>query len=749
VVYHVSMLGPLQVTDGAGRVVGIEGYKSRCLFVILVLARGSAVPFDRLIDELWDGAPPPCAEKSLHAHVCRLRRAFAGNEVARSLIVTRRQGYELAADGFDVDIDRFAQLADQTRADLGDGRVAEARACAQRALELWRGPALADFRDRGFAALEASRVEERRIAVIEDGVDAALGVGQHGSLVGELEQLVVEHPFRERLYAQLMLALYRSGRQADALRVYRRAYRILRDELGVLPGPALRDLEAAILRHDAELIAEPGNGDLVDAARHAACHAARLWVRAGDEAMACAGFRDAVTRYETAVTTLGDTSVVDPDLRSRAVLALGDARHADYDRQGARTAYLDAARRAVVAGHHEPLARAAWGLTAVTEFAGVDPEAEEVLTEALHQLGPVGPGLRARLLAAIARTAPPADPDARARVSEAIEIARGLGDPATLAVTVSTWCLVCWGPDDLVERERHIVETIELAELLGWVELAMEARNWLSATRWEHGDDRGAARELADVVEWQRTANRPFFRCLTLLRQASELLGRGDYGAAAVLLDDPPSALATSPDFLAGFASQQFTLRRDQGRLAELSGLIDGHRSDPAAVPAWSAAAAATALALDRGDEARAIVHQVLNGPGGGLPRDWVWLAAMTLLADVAVALEDRPAARVLLPLLRPYADRRVVLAHGILTMGSAARTVAELAALVGDRAEADLLFQWAIAVNSASSAHPWLARTQLGYARLLQRFGQESAAAELRGRAHQLIDRLGAAGLC
>ena len=228
------ILGPLEVVDDDGRGIPLQAAKPRALFLLLLLHRNRVVSQDVLIDELWAEAPPATAVKTLQVYVSQLRRALGDQRIE-----TRPGGYVLRVEPGELDADAFEQL------------VAEKRWTD--ALELWRGPALSDVRGEHFALVAAERLEESRLAALEGRIDADLDAGRHAAIVGELEQLAEEHPLRERLRAQLMLALYRSGRQAEALEVYRRTRERLADELGLEPGAELRELEQAILRQDPAL----------------------------------------------------------------------------------------------------------------------------------------------------------------------------------------------------------------------------------------------------------------------------------------------------------------------------------------------------------------------------------------------------------------------------------------------------------------------------------------------------------------
>ena len=247
---ELRLLGPLDVLANGGP-IGLGGAKPRALLAVLALEPGRVVSVDRLVEALWPGQPPDTAAHAVQVYVSQLRKALGAEK-----LVTRTPGYVLELEPEHVDVHRFTRLADEGRAALGEGDAAAAAGALREALELWRGPALADFAYEPFAQTEIARLEELRTVVLEERIDADLALGRHAELVSELDALVQAQPLRERPRAQLMLALYRSGRQADALAAYRSARETLVEELGIDPGPELKELEAAILRHDESLLLE-------------------------------------------------------------------------------------------------------------------------------------------------------------------------------------------------------------------------------------------------------------------------------------------------------------------------------------------------------------------------------------------------------------------------------------------------------------------------------------------------------------
>ena len=237
-----GLLGTLEVRAGDGP-LPLGGPKQRALLALLLLHANRVVARERLIDELWGEDPPETAVKAVQVYVSRLRKLLP-----EGMLVTRPPGYLLEVEPEALDLQRFERLVAEAR----KADPARASTLLREALGLWRGPPLAEFGEEPFARVEAGRLQDLRLAALEERIEADLALGRHAELVGELEVLIAEHPQRERLRGQLMLALYRSGRQAEALEAYREARAAL-DELGIEPGAALRQLEKQILTQDAAL----------------------------------------------------------------------------------------------------------------------------------------------------------------------------------------------------------------------------------------------------------------------------------------------------------------------------------------------------------------------------------------------------------------------------------------------------------------------------------------------------------------
>ena len=252
------VLGPLEVTAG-GQSLQVGGARARAILAMLLVHANQVVSADRLAEEFWPGHPAARAAANLQVRLSELRKSLRSAGEADRL-VTRPPGYLLRVAAAELDVVRFEQLAAAGDAALAAGDAAAAAQRLDEALSLWRGPALADVDPAPFARAEAGRLEEARLAALESRVDARLGCGGHRELTAELETLTAANPLRERFWSQRMLALYRAGRQADALGAYRELSAILADEMAIEPSPELRDLQARILRQDPALGRPPGRG---------------------------------------------------------------------------------------------------------------------------------------------------------------------------------------------------------------------------------------------------------------------------------------------------------------------------------------------------------------------------------------------------------------------------------------------------------------------------------------------------------
>ena len=247
------ILGPLEVLD-QGRPLALGGHRQRALLALFLLHANEVVSTDRLLDDLWGAEPPESGSKAVQVLVSQLRKVLQAGSGTDGVLATQSPGYVVRVGEGELDRERFERLVEQAS---GEESAEKRAALLREALGIWRGPPLADLSYEDFAQPAIARLTEARLAALEERIDADLAIGRHSAVTGELEELVKENPLRERLRGQLMLALYRAGRQADALAVYQDGRRTLVEELGVEPSPELRTLQRRILEHDPALGAAP------------------------------------------------------------------------------------------------------------------------------------------------------------------------------------------------------------------------------------------------------------------------------------------------------------------------------------------------------------------------------------------------------------------------------------------------------------------------------------------------------------
>jgi DNA-binding SARP family transcriptional activator/sugar lactone lactonase YvrE len=309
------LLGQFEVEDD-GRPLVLGGAQQRALLAILAIHRNTVVSVDRLADELWGESPPMTAVKTIQGYVSNLRKALGENR-----ILTRGRGYLLDLSPEEVDVEYFEALAAQGRKALAAGDPSMASQQLSAALALWRDRYLAGMEPGPVIGQEAARLESERLTVLDDRIDADLAVGRHTALISELQSLVHHNPLRERLHGQLMLALYRAGRQADALEHYRQARRHLMTELGLEPGPALTQLELAILAHDPDLqhSSPPASVARSTVPRHRRRSRLRLAAIAAAAILGCAAL------VATSVKSSGTARVVSASPRGGVVFAIDPA----------------------------------------------------------------------------------------------------------------------------------------------------------------------------------------------------------------------------------------------------------------------------------------------------------------------------------------------------------------------------------------------------------------------------------------
>ncbi|MEV6924568.1 BTAD domain-containing putative transcriptional regulator [Dactylosporangium sp. NPDC051485] len=647
-----GVLGPVVAWDEAGAVIDVKGPKHRAVLARLVVARGQVVPVGRLVDDLWR-TPPPGAVSAVRTFVAALRRALEPRRPPREparLLVTVGPGYALRAAPDAVDAWRF----DTALAAASAAPAPRAAELLDAALSWWRGPAYADFEDEGWAGAERSRLEQLRLNALEQYAEARLALGRPADVVPDLDAHVAEHPWREEAWR--LLALYRTGRQGDALAVLRRARGLLLDQLGLDPSPRLGRLEVDILQQADRISGGAGSPG-----------PERIWA-------------EATAAYDRAVAT-GSRARLESTvslLRSLAVTGASGLEAARYQRLAA----IDAAEQL---GDAELTARVIGGydVPAIWTRSDDPPQAAQVVAAAERALAALLPGApdatRARLLATIAvesRGTRGARGLEAAR--EAERIARRLGDPALLAfalngVFMQTFHRAGLAPD----RDRIGAELVTLCarnglvtfEILGHL-IRLQARGALAdfAAADAHA---AAADRLAERHESPLTGVfTQWYRALRLAATGSSTRAtEGAYRDAAARL-----AGAGMPGVDRGLLPLALLcLRVWRGEPASFDDDTDWGPYDPWARPL-------VLLARDRPADAAAALRRTPQPP-----RDLLFEALWCLTAQAAVRLGDRPTMQRARTELTPAAGELAGAGSGMLTAGPVAHHLSRLAAALGE----------------------------------------------------------------
>jgi predicted ATPase/DNA-binding SARP family transcriptional activator len=778
------LLGAFEVEDG-GRVLALGGPKPRALLVSLLLRANSVVAREVLIEELWVGDPPASAAHSLEVYVSRLRRLLPGR------LETREGGYLLRVDPAEVDATRLEELLDAARRARAAGDAMRAMDRVDAALALWRGPALSGLELVGALAGETARLEELRLLCLEERAESALAAGRHVEIIPELESLASRHPLRERIRGQLMLALYRCGRQADALAEYRRARSQLVDELGIEPGVALRELERAILcqepgigvavvprpagafigrEREVEAVLELLDGDarLVTLVGPGGVGKTRLALevasrRADAALVSLGGLEDPAVVPASITSVLGDGETLVVLDEVEGVLAAAPAV-AELLGRTAQLRVLATSRVPLrVAGEHEfhvaPLtapdavALLRWQARAL----GVDSGGEEVLGEICRRLD--GLPLAIELAAARLRVL-----SARAlleRLDRRLDVLVGGRRDApdrqrTLRATIA------WSHELLNPREQRVFSalavfaggcTIEMAEAVCDAPLG-ELESLVEQSLLRRAGDRlmmletvreFALERLADRADADSVRLRHALAFLALAESADEALSGGRPDAWLARLEEEHANLRAAERQLAptGHEDQaarlvvalgEFWLERgheEEGLLAVERVLA---RADPSDTGLRSRTLALAAqLALEVGDLERARLRADAALAVGG-----VAAAQALIVLGLAASLEgDRARARDLLEAARSSAATQNDEANALDFLG-------ELDLVDGRLAEAQERFERALALRSAADAGWGLSNLALvAHAR-----GDHAEARALFARALSLAYEHGTAGL-
>nr|WP_231379219.1 AfsR/SARP family transcriptional regulator [Candidatus Solirubrobacter pratensis] len=640
-----GVLGPVAAWDGDGRRIALKGPRHRAVLARLILARGRVVPAERLVDDLWTD-PPPGALGALRTFVGALRAALEPERPPRTparLLVTEGPGYALRAES--VDAWRFEEAVDAAAA----LPARDALARLEEALGWWRGPAYADLTGEDWAQVERSRLAELRLHAVERRAEARLALGMAAEAVPDLDAHVAEHPWREDAWGLLAVALYRSGRQGDALAVLRRARTLLIERLGVDPGPRLRRLESDILHH-ADRLAPPA--------------VAQVWAEtaAAYDRTVASGAR---ARLESTVGLL----------RSLAVTGGGGLEAA----RGHRVAAIAAAEEL---GDAELTARVigAYDVPAIWTRSDDPGQAARIVDAAERAL--TAPGAheadRARLLATIAlESRGTGSARAREAAGEAEAIARRLDDPALLAFALNGAFMQSFGRAGLAPRRDAIgAELISLsarhglvtAEVLGHL-IRLQARSALADFA---GADRhaGAADRLAERHELPLVGLfTHWYRVLRLAATGAASPGELDdaYRDAAALLDG--AGMPGLQQGLPGLA--RLSVRVLHGLPAPAEEEIDWGPYEPWARPL-------VLLAQHRDGEAAAALRRV-----GDPPRDLLLEAMWCLAGRAAIAVGDRATMERAHRRLAPAAAELAGAGSGLITLGPVSQHLDALVAAV------------------------------------------------------------------
>ncbi len=701
---EIRILGPFEVISESGPLT-ISGAKCRALLAILAVSGDRVVAPDCLIEDLWEERPPPSAVATLQTYVYQLRRALPPDT-----IVTRSGGYSLDVSADAVDAERFEVAV--RRAATADFRSEPRRVVSElaSALALWRGRALEGFRSALWAQPAIGRLEEIRLATLERQNAARLTLGEHAELVAELEALVGQHPLREGLRAQLMLALYRAERQADALRTYASARRCLREELGIDPSRELAQLEEAILLQKSELDWRPTDGS----------HAAEALNLAGTQALADLVPDVAVDAFARALAGIDEHLRPHDVRRAELLIGLGSAQRQRGDVAAGET-LLEAEQLAQRIGEPDLVIRAslATNRRSSHKTGAVDRPRVRILEAALSSKAGCEPSKRAGLLALLAAEIAWGD---RARAvglsDEALELARRVGDDRRLWEVLATRPHVIWAPSTLAERRANALEQWDAADRVGDTSLRWSAIDHLANAALCAGDVAEADRLHGLVLEHcARTGLAPL-RALAARYYAWRRLLAGNIADAEQAAQEAFALLDASEDTDAAFTRQvqMFELRRAQGRLEDF--LNEPDPPDQSLGPVTVVHRAAALCDLDRTAHAQKLFRPLARGAFATLPFDITWLPAMVGCADVAHALGDRDAAAVIADALEPWCTQFV---YTVLTCrGSVERARAVALATAGRLDEANAAFSRASDRHTAVSAPIELARTNVDWARAL-----------------------------
>jgi DNA-binding SARP family transcriptional activator len=643
-----GVLGPVAAWDGSGDAIELKGPRHRAVLARLIIARRHVVPVTRLVDELWDD-PPVGAVGAVRTFVAALRRALEPERPPRTparLLVTDGPGYALRAEPEAVDAWRFEQAVAATATlppEDGLVRLAEA-------LGWWRGPAYAEFADEPWARAERSRLAELRLHTVERQAEARLALGRTAETVPDLDAHVTEHPWREDAWRLLALALYRTGRQGDALAVLRRARTLLIEQLGVDPGPGLRRLETDILHHAAHLDPADGSGGA----------AARVWAQtaAAYDRTVASGAR---ARLESTVGLLRNLAVT-------GGTGLEAARRHRVGAIAAAEELGDAELTARVIG--------AYDVPAIWTRSDDPRQAASVVAAAERALATLPPGVheaaRARLLATIALESRGTRAERGPRAArQAEEIARRLDDPALLAFTLNGVFMQTFDRAGLAPRRDEIgAELVTLSARHGLVTFEVLGHLIRIQARSALADFPAADRHASAADRLSERHELPLVGVFTQWYRALRLAETGRVSEAEAAYRDAAARLDGSG--MPGLELGLLPLTLLCLRLRHALPVPANEPTDWGPYAPW--ARPLVLLAQDRRREAAAALRRLPEPP-----RDLLFEALWCLTARAAIAVGDRETMERAYAALTPAAAELAGAGSGLLTLGPVRRHLADL----------------------------------------------------------------------
>jgi DNA-binding SARP family transcriptional activator/AcrR family transcriptional regulator len=729
----VRLLGPLEaMRDGALFPLGRTA--ERTLLVLLAVRGDAGLTQANLAYELWEESPPPGAATTIRGYVTRLRRAI-DNEAEGSLVVAAHGSYRLRPGAYQSDVHEFERLvALGKEVSEPDERSERLR----RALGLWRGRACANVKQTPLIVSEVHRLDELRLRATEDRIDAEMDLGLHREVIAELQDLVAMHPLNESLWRMLMLSLYRSGRQAEALRAAQAERRLLREELGIDPKRGLGALEHAILIRDPGLDWHPTKERRRRSRSRSVLppsHMEMGILAQGREMLSAGSFEEARSLLTIALGSAGEaTDEAGREFTCDLLLGLAEARRGARDLVGAQSAALAAADLAREDASAPRLAMAAIWATSLNAVGHPDEAVEALCREALDSLGTTNSKLRAEVLAGLADYLGFASGDGDGAIeaaSAALVCAAQSGDAAAVARSLFLTGEVLDWTSRVTERiligERLVADGRMRGDLISECDglyLRALARLALgSLSDFDH--DRLRLEEVAvETSNWYRQL---FPQVWRVMRELLE----GRFGAAEVGIGGLVGSASHEPNVQNLAFGQLFVLRREQGRMAELRPVVEQQARQEPRIASIACFLALTLAEIGQRAEASRCLEMLVDAETVRAPHDLTWTTSLCLLAETAAALGDPRAAAPLLEQLAPYQGQLAVLCKGMAVTGAADRYIGLLQAVLGNEA-ARSSFEAALRLESSLGAPPLIARTKVCFGQWL--CGQPSVEDRRRG---------------